>query len=259
MILNDTERVTTIDDELDGFKHYYAKVKKERKRKIKYTTFVRVIQVQPIGALTNKLKLRLAPVSVWITPKFTELMHLRRIDFLRGVNVRHSDLTWYTKTIEDTAGLEQMKIEIRAECTYVHLYNAKTYVLYAIHNEAQQIDKRLTSKHVMAAFNQLHFTYVSFKYSSSDLIMKQLHWTNLRNQQVKYETLHNVYLHTNVTNKFDNTHSPLRHMLMSLKTHEGQFLLVGVEQERSINRKHEVFLLYYPSMKDIVNKWLTEQ
>ena len=45
---------------------------------------------------------------------------------------------------------------------------------------------------------------------------------------------------------------------MNIKTPTIRSLFVGVEKRRSLERKHEVFLLYYPSMKQIINKWITE-
>ena len=118
--------------------------------------------------------------------------------------MKYSDVTWYTKTLTDIAQLKEEVIEIMAERTYSHFYNAKTYVVYTVYIEAQVVDELLTSKAVVNALTALHFTYISFKKSTSELIMKQLHWTQLQNRLVKYEALNNVYLHTFITDKSTN-------------------------------------------------------
>lgn len=258
IILTDGERCSTIEEEFGNFARYYAKVKKEGKKRVKYTTFIRVMQKKPIRTLTKNLKTRLAQADAWIFAKFSNAEHVRRLGFIGGVNVKHSYVIWYMSALTDIAHLKRGVIEIRAERTYAQSYNAKTYVVYAIHSEAQEVDELLTSKLVMNVLNDLHVTYVSFKKSTSELVMKQLHWTQLLNRPIKYETLNNVYLHTLVTNKTSGKCQPLRQMLMNVKTDNGRSLFISVEQGRSLSRKHEVFLLYYPSMKQLVNKWVTE-
>ena len=77
----------------------YAPVKTEVKRKVKYTSFVKVEQTQRIGILTQVLRLKMIEVDVWIIPKFTNLEYVKKIGFLGGVNVSYANLQWYIKEL----------------------------------------------------------------------------------------------------------------------------------------------------------------
>ena len=125
--------------------------------------------------------------------------------------------------------------------------------------ETERIDAALRGQAVVRQLASLFFTYVSFRKSPIPVMLKQLHWTHLKNRQVKYEILYNVSVDTLTLNKGTQKIESLRSTLMKVLHPSGGQLFVGVEQGRTQSNSSNVFVLFYPSVREEVIKWLETQ
>ena len=150
------------------------------------------------------------------------------------------------------------ELEIKREKTYAAGYNAMTYVIYAVELKSVQIDKTLRSKRVCKQLNSLLITYVSFRHSPKDFMLKQLHWTQLNNRPVRFERLNNVSVHQLVKSSNSDKVSSLRHNLLMILTLAIHPLFVGVEQTKAGKYEGDVFLLFLPSI-NIIGGWTSRR
>ena len=107
-----------------------------------------------------------------------------------------------------------------------------TYVLYSVQSKATEIDKKLKSQGVCDALNELKITYISFRHSPKEFLLKQLHWTQLNNRHVRYERLENVSINILAKKLTTNKINKLRHTLLSLKILAGHFIFLGVKDSK---------------------------
>ena len=107
--------------------------------------------------------------------------------------------------------------------------------------------------------SNLHFTYVSFKKTPPETILKQLYRTNLVNRLMKSEKLFYTSVTDKVFNKKTNKTLTLTNMLMSIVNQTGRKLFIGVAQGNPNGSYHDAsFVIFHPLMKKQVHKWLVE-
>ena len=121
---------------------------------------------------------------------------------------------WYQKYIENKAGIEKGKIEIRKEFVYQQGYSSKVLVIYCITAESESMDIKLME---MKLWNGTHTKYISFKRTDRKVKLGTLHFNNMKNVEARYEVLENM-------NVLDN-------VMVGCETHNVKDYLLGLEVE----------------------------
>ena len=80
--------------------------------------------------------------NIKITAKETDLVHVKRLGYILGPNVRLASPAHYVQDINKTAGLNHGIIEIKKQVTFERDVKSKVMMIYAIEEEAKEIDKK---------------------------------------------------------------------------------------------------------------------
>ena len=145
-------------------------------------------------------------------------------------------------------------IKLKREKTWEKNYSTN---MYDFESKASSIDRLLRSPSILKQIKEMQFMYVSFKHTPNDIILKQLHSTNLLNRKMLSQTLYFTNVKDKVKNIRTNQEEIVKKMLLTVATADGRKIFTGVEKGKPEGSFYDdAFVLFYPSMKREAEKWL---
>ena len=129
--------------------------------------------------------------------------------------------------------LEEEIIDIKKRFTYEKNTRSKVLTVYAIENEAQDVDERLCE------IKSLRYTYVSYRNTTSKERLTAMYHNDKKNVKARYETLVNVNLKVEVWDNKNEKYLLLEKVLIEVKSNNDKLFLVveqGVEKyKKNVN------------------------
>ena len=110
------------------------------------------------------------------------------IGFLSGTYVKLVSPDYYIKEIREESQLQENTIDIKKRYTYERSNRSKVLVVYAVKNEAKEVDKKL------CILVSPSYMYISYRNIISNDRLAAIYHNDKKNIKSRYEILYNVNL-----------------------------------------------------------------
>ena len=223
----------------------------KRKKYISVETIVQVKTKASAYGLYQNQKDYCDQNNISIIGKRTGLAYTKKVGFLSGAYVKLASVDYHIDEIIDELKLDDKSIDIKKRFTYERNSRSKVLVIYAVHEDADEIEENLLK------MKSPRYKYVSYKKTTSEERLAAMHHNDVRNNKAKFETLYDIKLKDEVWNTENSCYETLESILMKL-TNENHPLFLAAEQGAGKFQKN-VNVVLNPRVKKYARSWLSQE
>ena len=163
-----------------------------RKKQVKVETIIHVKTSFKAHGLYMNQKEFCDSNEIRIIKKNTGLEYTKKIGFLSGTYVKLASQDRYSKEITMEMKLQENTLDIRKEYTYERGHRSKVLAIYAVQDEAKEVDE------ILYNLKSPRYSYISYRQTTSDERLTAIYTNDRHNIKARYETLYDVSLNDEV-------------------------------------------------------------
>ena len=160
--------------------------------------------------------------NISISTKKTDLEYTKRIGFLSGTYVQLASPEYHIDEIIKEMKLQDCSIDIKKRFTYEHNSRSKVLSIYAVQDEADEIDE------VLCKIQSPRYRYLSYRRAILEERLAVMHHNDVKNIKTHFEILYGVNLKDEVWDTVNDCYAILEQVLMNEKN-ENNPLFLAVE------------------------------